>query len=203
MKWNWKFWKNSQSLDEFPYPASKPYPSESAARRKVIPQKAIKRYYLPLNVLEETSKVFKKFADRNAESYAWWAGYISGEGRAQICTAIYPGVETSYGRVYLDREFLGEMHKKLIELDQILLVELHTHPPGAGGQNPTDAANAAVFRPGFITVVVPNFGGPIFYDPRESYVYSYEGEGEWRQLGVEEIQQMFFIEETVVEVNRP
>ena len=93
------------------------------------------------------------------------------------------------------------MHRRLIDLDQILLVELHTHPPGAGGQNDVDAANSAMFYKGFKAIVVPDFGLPKFYDLRCCHVYSYSGNGHWHEMDINEISHCFLIDEICSEIN--
>lgn len=197
---SWLRKRKQITYDEKPYPVTKPYASPLGGRRKRVPSKAIKRYYIPLSVVEATNKLFRKFGALHTEGYAWWAGYINYDDEAQVCTTFYPNITTLPGRVYLDRAILSAMHSRLIGSDQILLVELHTHPPGAGGQNHVDANNAACFYPGFMTIVVPDFAAPKFYDLRDSYVYTYERDGFWRELEREEIAHRFIIEETVIEV---
>jgi hypothetical protein len=183
-----------------PYPLVRPYSSPLTGRRKRIPSNPIQRYFIPLSLMEATDKVFRKFMARNTEGYAWWTGYLNLDLEAQVCGVLYPEAKTQYGRVYLNRKMMSAMHRKLIELDQILLAELHTHPPGAGGQNEVDAYNAAIFYPGFITIVVPNFARPRFYDLRDSFIYEYECSGTWRKLEKSEILKRFIIEESLVEV---
>jgi hypothetical protein len=80
----------------------------------------------------------------------------------------------------------------------VLIAELHTHPPGAGGQNDIDAAHAAAPYPGFVTIVVPNFASPILHDLRRCHVYEYVRDNSWRTLDALEIEKKFAIEETFV-----
>ena len=61
--------------------------------------------------------------------------------------------------------------------DQVLIAELHSHPPGAGGQNAVDAANGATTYPGFLTIVVPNFANPLFYDLQRTTSMSMRRQG--------------------------
>lgn len=182
------------------YPDSIPYVSPKGERRKFIPDKSIKKYYLPFSVLKSTNDVFKTYAKRKAEAYAWWAGYIFNGDTAQICTVLYPNIKTSHGHIHLDRNILGSMHRRLIDLDQILLIELHTHPPGAGGQNDVDAANSTLFYKGYKAIVVPDFGLPNFYDLRRCHIYSYVGNSRWHKMEIHEIANSFIFDETCSEV---
>jgi hypothetical protein len=151
--------------------------------------------------MEATSNVMGRFGKEKRECYVWWAGYFSSEYEGQILTALWPEIQTEYGHIHLDNAALTTLHSKLRDFDQILLAELHTHPPGAGGQNDVDASHSAATYSGFISIVVPDFGLPRCYDLRESNVYEYIGTGRWRELSRREIQDRFIIEESFVSVN--
>lgn len=179
------------------YPDRRPYDSSPAGRRvRPVPDR-INRYYVPLAVLEATDRVMRRFGLERRECYVWWGGYFTADGDAQVLTAICPEVPTTFGRVHLGLGELTLLHAELRALDQVLLVELHTHPPGAGGQNEVDAAHAAATYAGFISIVVPDFAEPRFHDLRRTYVYEYLIGGRWRQLDAEEIQARFVVEEQV------
>ncbi len=175
------------------YPTISPYsPSETVRRRRALPD-SIGRIFVPLSVMKQTDAVMRRFGKEKRECYVWWGGYYA-DGYGQVLSAIWPEVSTDYGRIYLNNRQLGVLNKQLRQLDQILLVELHTHPPGGGGQNDVDAANAAASYPGFISIVVPNFASPRFWDLRESHVYEYVHNNQWRALSREEIEGKFLIE---------
>lgn len=151
-------------------------------------------------MIEATDRVMRRYGREQRECYVWWTGYFTSGGYGQVLTAICPEVRSSYGRIHLGRRDLTALHSALRSLDQVLLVELHTHPPGAGGQNDTDAENAASTHQGFISIVVPNFAEPHLYDLRQTWVYEYAGQGNWRQLTREEIEQRFIVEPSFVSV---
>jgi hypothetical protein len=148
-------------------------------------------------VLEATDRVMRRFGREGRECYVWWGGYFTADGDAQVLTAIYPEIATTFGRIHLGLDELTLLHGELRALDQVLLVELHTHPPDAGGQNEVDAAHPAATYVGFISIVVPEFAEPRFHDLRQAYVYEYLVGGRWRQLDAEEIQARFIVEEQV------
>lgn len=177
-------------------------------RRQPVPS-SVTRIVLPTRVLAETDVVMRRFGVENRECYVWWGGYFLADGVAHIVSAVYPEVVTHYGRIHLRRRELSALHARLRTLDLVLVTELHTHPPGAGGQNDIDAANAAANYRGFTSIVVPDFAFPRFRDPREAYVYRYEQGGEWTELTHQEIGQLFVVaadpypysEDPVVAVN--
>jgi hypothetical protein len=180
-----------------PYPGTRPYSSaEGGRRRRKIPN-PIRRFYIPLPVLEATDRFMR---GPEVERYVWWGGYFTSDGDAQVSTAVCADAATHYGTVRLTAAQLQVMQLKLRSLDQVLIAELHTHPPGAGGQNEVDAAHPGATYPGFITVVVPDFAQPRFYDLSQCYVYEYLDNLRWRELSDQEILDRFVIEEAGVSV---
>lgn len=165
-----------------------------ARRRRAVPDR-IQRYYIPSSVVKVTQDQMRRFGKERRECYIWWGGYFTTEEEGQVLTALCPNIATKFGRIHLTNPELVTLHNRLRSLDQVLLIELHTHPPGAGGQNEVDAAHPASTHHGFISIVVPDFG---FLDLRhleKTYVYEYIGSGQWRELDSDEIKARFVIEE--------
>src|SRR5206468_3948680 len=106
----------------------------------------------------------RRFGREQRECYAWWGGSFTLAGDAYVATAYCPDVRTDYGRIQLDARDFAALHADLRARDQVLIAELHTHPPGAGGQNEVDAAHPAATYAGFLTIVVPDFAYPHLYD---------------------------------------
>ena len=181
------------------YPTSRPYVSPPGGRRRLGVPDRIGRYYVPLAVLEATSAVMRRCGAERRECYVWWGGYFFSED-AQVVTALWPDVATQFGHVHLDTHQLEAMHQRLRELNQVILAELHTHPPGGGGQNEVDAAHPATTYRGFISIVVPDFAQPRLHDLRTTHVYEYQGGGAWRDVPPAEIVERFVIEEPFMEI---
>jgi proteasome lid subunit RPN8/RPN11 len=82
----------------------------------------------------------------------------------------------------------------LDQTDQVLLAQIHSHP-GSAFHSSTDDMNAASPWPGYISVVVPNFGNIAddFWDEVEAYELL--GGGEWRHLDSTERHARFFARE--------
>ena len=182
------------------YPQHRPYDSPPAKRRQRAVPDVVSKYYIPLPVLEATNRAMRRFGVENRECYVWWGGYFNSHKEGQVLTALCPEISSDYGHIRLGSAELGALHSRLRSLDQVLLAELHTHPPGAGGQNEVDAAYPAVTYPGFISIVVPDFASPRFYDLRNAYVYEYIGTNQWHQLEIAEIENRFVIEESFLSV---
>lgn len=183
-----------------PYPKTRPYASPPGGRRKRGVPRPIHKTYIPLAVMEATDRFMRDIEDNPREQYVWWGGYFTEDGDAQVVTAICVNAKTSYGAVRLNHRQLQSLQSTLRFLDQVLIAELHTHPPGAGGQNEVDAAHPAATYAGFITIVVPNYAAPRFYDLTGSYVYEYIASSRWRRLSGAEIQDRLIVEEQTVTV---
>ena len=190
----------TQSGKPATYPSQRPFVAPAGRRRKQPVPERIGRFYVPLPVIEATSKIMQRFGQEHRECYVWWGGYFNNDGDGQVLTALCPEIETSYGHIHLGVRELGALHSQLRKLDQVLLVELHSHPPGAGGQNEVDAEHPAATYRGFISIVVPDFAYPQLYDLRETYVYEYLESNEWRELDSSEIANRFVIEESFFSV---
>jgi len=184
------------------YPRVPPYPSSGRLRRRLRPPEQMSRLWVPLSVIHATSDEMVRVGKERRECYVWWGGSFSGADFAHVTTAYCVNVRSSFGRVELHREELHALHQELQQRDQVLLAELHTHPPGAGGQNEVDAFHSASCYPGFLTIVVPEFAHPYFWDPRGAYVYEYQRNGSWRELSEDQIQQRIVVEEPLVEVTQ-
>ena len=182
------------------YPSTSPYKNSSRGRRRIPVSERIDRVYVPLGVLEATSQVMRRFGMQQRECYVWWGGSFVADGVAQVASAYCPDIPTDYGRIYLGVRDFHALHRELRARDQVLIVELHTHPPGAGGQNEVDAAHPAAPYPGFLTIVVPDFAAPFLHDLRNCYVYRYIGSSDWQQLDRDQIAEKFTIEESLVMV---
>lgn len=187
---------NSRAQQRSTYPTCRPYESPHGHRRQRPIPEQIGRYSIPLPVLEATGRFMRRFGEEQRECYVWWSGYFTSDGDGQILTALCPEIRSEFGQIHLGNRELTVLHRRLRELDQILLVELHTHPPDAGGQNEVDAAHPAVTYQGFIAMVVPDFAFPSLYDLRKIYVYEYHKSGRWRELESSEIQDRFVVEES-------
>jgi hypothetical protein len=169
-------------------------PFTDRRRSRPIPYR-IARYHVPKPVLDATGQVMRRFGDEERECYVWWGGFFDEHGHAQVLTAFCPEVPSTYGCVRLTTPQLLALQARLRSLDQILLVELHTHPPGGGGQNEVDAAHPAATYRGFISIVVPNFASPALDALAGSHVYEYLDRNRWRELPVREIEERFVIED--------
>lgn len=192
--------KNMSTKKQDIYPFSAPYFKKGTERRQCVITQSIYRYFISLHVMKTTNDYMQKHRRLKTECFVFWGGYLINNDTAQIVSIYYPKIITTYGRIYLSNKDVTLLNRSLLKHDHLLLVELHTHPPNARGQNSVDASNALCYHQGFISIVVPDFGYPIFYDLRKCYIYEYKNKGLWKQLSFKEIEERFIIEDSVIEV---
>lgn len=174
---------------------------EGSARRRARPHPGrFSRFFVPRSVIDASDEIFREHRDEERECFLIWGGYPDGLGGATIASVIHPAVRSHYGRVALDRRTVHRVMECLRQRDQVLVAELHTHPPGAGGQNESDAGHTMSCHDGSIAVVVPDFGGPRFADLVGSFVYEYRTPQGWEGLGHAEVAERFLIDETLFRV---
>jgi len=94
---------------------------------------------------------------------------------------------------------MAEIAEQVRKYDLFLVAQIHSHP-GNFGHSKLDEQRAVSARPGFVSIVVPNFGKEPLRDLRHCFIYEYVGQNEWRQLEMREIGLRFIIEPTVLEV---
>ena len=175
--------------------------AEFRSRRQQPIPRPIRRIYLPRSVLKATEALMQRFGREERECYAWWGGYFTAAHEGQVLTAFVPDIPTDYGRIELGLPEIGRLHEELRARDQVLLVELHTHPPDAGGQNGIDAAHPAATYPGFISIIVPDFAIHGL-ELASAWVYEYQTRLRWTELSPREIANRFIVEDTL-ELIRP
>jgi len=163
-----------------------------------IPER-IERYFIRADVLEETSVYFKQKGRIRHEAYVFWAGSVPNTIDAYITCCIIPRVRTAPGRVFVGLEKLLEINRELVKREIVLLCQLHTHP-GDFGHSTGDERQAASYRLGFISIVVPNYGRQGLMSLKRCYVYEYIGNWSWRLMKNNEVAQRFIVEEAKLSI---
>lgn len=183
-------------IKEIPLP-SRPYSSPSNGRRRRT-LADIETYYISTAVLRETQKYIEEHGAKEQEAYVFWAGAVAGN-EAYITTCVYPTANARHGGVKVPLEKMTEINLELRDRDQIILAQAHSHP-GRALHSSVDEEKAVSFHQGFVSVVVADFGETPVYDLRDCGVYIYDSENEWQLLEDREIEELFVIEDTRLEV---
>ena len=80
------------------------------------------------------------------------------------------------------------------------LLQLHTHPSRAF-LSETDAIRPVVAVPGFISVVIPDFGFVDLADVTLWSAHEFVAPRQWRGLRTEECQRRFVVDDSVIRVS--
>jgi hypothetical protein len=87
----------------------------------------------------------------------------------------------------------------LDERDLVPILQVHSHPRAAF-LSETDAIRPLVAVPGFISVVIPDFGFVDLTDVSLWSVHQYLGPQAWRELAADEREARFIIDDSVIRV---
>jgi hypothetical protein len=168
--------------------------------RNIVPlPERIERYFVRTDVLEETSNYFQQKGKVRHEAYVLWAGTVPNQKDAYVTCCVIPKVPTSSGRVSIGLRKLLAIHDELTKRRIVLLCQLHTHP-GNFGHSLGDERQAANYRLGFISIVVPHYGRQRLNNLKGCYVYEYVGNWSWRPLKNEEVDERFIFEQAKVSI---
>lgn len=164
-----------------------------------LSQSGIKPSYIslirvPRVVLVETTAFLRAQGNNLKEGMVFWSGKLIGKDEARITRCVIPEqIATPAGvRVPLDSAF--KISVDLSKRKEFLFVQVHSHP-GASFHSPTDDYHPITDKPGFFSIVVPNYGKVKPDDLFSWCINEYEGFGRWRELDLDEAKQRFAIED--------
>jgi hypothetical protein len=176
--------------------ASPPTP-RSSGRRDV--DFAFDRMFIPSLVADHTELVLRQAGVQGHEGFAIWAGTLAG-GDAHVGTLVVPRASSGPGHGEISRETTGRVLNALDERDLVPMAQLHTHPRRAY-LSPTDAIRPLVAAPGFLSIVIPDFGFVDLADVGLWSAHQYLGPGRWRELDGSERSRRFIIDDSVIRVD--
>jgi len=153
----------------------------------------ITKYFIPKDILEQTSEHLRKYGKKRSEALLFWAGWSDEKCNAHVTTCEIPKNINWKEGVRVELDGMLDLIDELIKEDLILLAQIHSHP-GDFGHSYGDERMAASYRRGYVSIVVPNFGLISLTDLSECYVYEYEENWRWRLLDSKEVEERFKIE---------
>jgi proteasome lid subunit RPN8/RPN11 len=156
------------------------------------------RFYISSTVLERTRECFEKWGEYSLEFIVLWGGYRTSEGDYIVTTCYIPEQHSSPILSRVTEKAMGDLLAKLYSMGQILIAQLHTHPPGISHPSRIDEEGLAVHYEGFIYIIVPNYG-LADWDLTDCSIYEYK-EGCLKPLSQEEIRNRFITLSHMVEV---
>jgi hypothetical protein len=136
------------------------------------------RYRLPAALIRETFAVFRQCGGGWRECQVLWTGPWSAPG--DITQVVHPHHVARRGGFELDSSWINRFWIDLAREAHGIRVQVHTHPAEAF-HSPTDDAYPIVHMPGFLSLVVPNFGvGPERLE--STYLAELGHDGRWREV---------------------
>lgn len=149
------------------------------------------RFYISSAVLEHTKKCFEKWGKRSLECIILWGGYKTLERDHIVTTCYIPEQYRSPTLSRVKEKAMEEFLAKLYSTRQVLVAQVHTHPPGIFHPTKIDEEGLAVHYEGFIYIIVPNYGLTT-WDLLDCSICEYK-EGRLRSLSRDEIKNRFII----------
>ncbi len=177
-----------------PAPAAVP---RSLGRRDV--DFAFDRVFVPSLVVDHTELVLRQAGAKGHEGFAVWAGTLAG-GDAHVAALLIPRAATDAWHGEVTPETTAAVLTALDERDLVPVLQLHSHPRRAF-LSLTDAIRPLVAVPGFISVVIPDFGFVDLADVGLWSAHQYVRPGQWRELERGERTRRFIIDDSVIRVD--
>lgn len=160
-----------------------------AERFSYVPE-TISRYQVPRSILEATVRALKCGSVGMRESVALWQGRPLSETVAEVTKLRVPQQIAGpfHFNVPLDERL--RLVREVSEVDEFILVQLHTHPHEAFHSDVDDRL-AITKHSGAISIVVADFAMRWTGDLVETSVNRNLGGGKWVELSAAEVRNLF------------
>lgn len=137
-------------------------------------------YRLARGMLEETFQHFRRCGRGQEECQVLW---VSSWSKPEIITkVVHPKHSAHLGGFVLDDRWLSDFWMELGDTNSGIRFQIHTHPEEAF-HSETDDDYPIIHKPGFLSLVVPNFGlGPVGFTG--AYLAEIQPNGDWREVPI-------------------
>jgi hypothetical protein len=137
-------------------------------------------YRLERGLLEDTFRHFRECGRGRHECQALWLSAWSQPGI--LTKVVHPRHSAHLGGFVLDDDWLNEFWLELGTTNMGIRVQVHTHP-GEAFHSHTDDEFPIVHTPGFLSLVIPNFGlGPVGF--QEAFLTEIQPDGRWKEVPI-------------------
>lgn len=137
-------------------------------------------YLVPQRVLDQTFDFFRRCGGGRRECQMLWTS--SWRSPESIAEAVHPAHRAHAGGFDVEDDWLTSFWLKLAATATGIRVQVHTHP-GTAFHSPTDDEYPIINTPGFLSLVVPNFGlGPVGF--AGAFLVEIGADGRWREVKV-------------------
>jgi hypothetical protein len=138
-------------------------------------------YYIPRRIVAETFGHFRRCGNGRRECQVLWTS--PWDTPQTITNAVHPKHERHIAGFALDSEWLNSFCMELANSKSGIRVQIHTHPAEAF-HSPTDDQFPIIHAPGFLSLVIPNFGmGEIGF--HEAFLAEISPNGGWREATID------------------
>ena len=166
-------------------------------RRKITYPGPGAQFYIPKAIWEQTLVTIRRYGLNNSEGFVFWGGGIGASGEAYITTVYLPNHPPQGSRAHPAPNAMRQLVRSLHSADQKLLAQVHSHP-GEAYHSYGDDQNAASYHPGYISIVIPDFGKGVT-TLRQCEIYEFDGRTISR-IHNSDVLDRFVFEELVVEL---
>lgn len=133
------------------------------------------RFLLPAGLLAETFRHFRTCGDGRRECQVLWTS--PWDSPSTIAQVVHSGHRGHAGGFEVDDDWLNAFWIELAQRRHGVRVQVHTHPREAFHSG-TDDAYPIVQTPGFLSLVIPDFGiGPVSFD--NTFLCEIGENGDW------------------------
>jgi hypothetical protein len=138
---------------------------------------------LPTTLLIDTFELFRSCGGGRTECVAYWCAKRC---EPDVLTRVVHPEHTAFGGGYqVDGEWVMQFFVSLHQNEELVRVQIHTHPHEAG-HSWIDDGYSLVPAAGFLSLVVPDFAlGPVGLD--HTHLVEMGTEGEWDERRPEEV----------------
>lgn len=160
---------------------------------------AFERVYIPSLVIDHTELVLRQAGSCGEEGFVLWAGTLAA-GHAHVSSLVVPSINAGARHGEVSADTTARLLNGLDERDLVAIAQLHTHPREAF-LSPTDRIRPLVAIPGFLSIVIPNFGFVDLADIAMWSAHEFGGGHSWRDLDHAEQARRFIIDDSVIRVD--
>jgi len=160
---------------------------------------AFDRVYIPSLVIDHTELVLRQAGACGEEGFVLWAGTLAGD-HAHVSSLVVPTISAGVRHGEVSADTTARLLTSLDERDLVPIAQLHTHPREAFLSR-TDRIRPLVAIPGFVSIVIPNFGFVDLADVTLWSAHEFGGGHKWHDLGRDEQVRRFIVDDSVIRVN--
>lgn len=165
-------------------------PRESPSRWK---PNRLERFVIARAAIVETSSVLRAHGALGQEQLVFWVGPLGAQKEALVSRCVHPAQVSTAGSVDVDELANARLQLELVERGEFLWAQVHSHP-GSAFHSGRDDRFPATHKPGYVSIVVPDFGHCDILTFDGCRVFEYVGGGQWHEWEREEILRRVRVE---------